>query len=295
MDLFLLYQNCIEPWLQNRDTYWTVNFVYRHTPRSEVRSPLISGTFPRQRARDWVARVRGAKSGVDFFGMLSLLKSVSSEVIGPTCAHNKLIYKQRPRLTGRCGHNGKQRQFRLVKHNSGKLELQLKETWNSCFQASLIGHCKAMVSWLLIRLTAANSSMSGPTGGFSGTTYPSLDLLQNGPSLYYTSEDLITTQWLSFAFFSFLFKQQVGQRSDKSLGLLSAHDLFLLCFMSETAAYVFFKSCRRLLTFRSISLPVRNVSWHRWHFVFVLPLFIFCMKRLRCFLFSGSIGIFILI
>ena len=41
-------------------------------------SPLISGTFPLQRARDVVAWARGAKSGVDFFGMLSPLMSVPS-------------------------------------------------------------------------------------------------------------------------------------------------------------------------------------------------------------------------
>lgn len=44
----------------------------------EEQSPLISGTFPWQRARDVVAWARGAKSGVDFFGMLSPLTSVSS-------------------------------------------------------------------------------------------------------------------------------------------------------------------------------------------------------------------------
>lgn len=44
----------------------------------EELSPLISGTFPLQRARDVVAWARGAKSGVDFFGMPAPLKSVSS-------------------------------------------------------------------------------------------------------------------------------------------------------------------------------------------------------------------------
>lgn len=59
----------------------------------EEQSPLISGTFPWQRARDVVAWARGAKSGVDFFGMLSPLKSVSTNILALTCAHNKLIYK----------------------------------------------------------------------------------------------------------------------------------------------------------------------------------------------------------
>lgn len=77
-------------------------------------------------------------------------------------------------------------------------------SWTVTSPRVLVGYYKAVVSWLLIRLSAANSNMSGPTGGFSGAARPSLDLFQNGPSLYYASKDLITTEWLSFAYFSCL-------------------------------------------------------------------------------------------
>lgn len=46
----------------------------------EESSPLITGTFPRQRARDVVAWARGAKGGVDFFGMLSPLEPAITNI-----------------------------------------------------------------------------------------------------------------------------------------------------------------------------------------------------------------------
>lgn len=46
----------------------------------EEPSPLISGTFPWHRARDVVAWARGAKGGVDFFGMLSPLRPAITNI-----------------------------------------------------------------------------------------------------------------------------------------------------------------------------------------------------------------------
>ena len=96
-------------------------------------------------------------------------------------------------------------------------------SWTVPLPSVLVGYHKAGVSSLLIRHSAANGSMSGPTGGPSGATWPSLNLFQTGARLCYTSKDLITTEWLSFAFLY----QQVGQRSNESSGLLIC---FLLCF-----------------------------------------------------------------
>lgn len=154
---------------------------------------------------------------------------------------------------------------------------------------SRIRHCKAALSQPLIHLSAANSSMSGPTGGFSGATRPSLDLLQSGLSLYYTLEVLITTQWLSFTAFSFLSSASGSKVWQSFRPSVSAWFLSAL-FHVRDSSLCFVVRCRRLLTFRSTSSPVRNVSWRCWHFAFVLPLFIFCMESL--FFFSGSIGIF---
>lgn len=55
--------------------------------------PWISGTFPWQRARDEAFRPRRPPSSVDFFGMLSLLKSVSTATRFLVCDRNKVIYK----------------------------------------------------------------------------------------------------------------------------------------------------------------------------------------------------------
>lgn len=63
----------------------------------------------------------------------------------------------------------------------------------------MIGKCISVVSSLLIRRSPAYSSISGQTGGSSSATWPPLDLFQNGPSLYYTSKDLIPSEGLSFA------------------------------------------------------------------------------------------------
>lgn len=111
----------------------------------------------------------------------------------------------------------------------------------------LFGRCKAAVSPLLIRRSAANGSISGPTGGSSGATWPCLELFQNGPSLYYTSKHLITTEWLSFAFFSRLSSSKWGKGGLR---------------------------CRQL---ESI-LPVWNTA--RWYWV--LPLSILCIAAFLC-------------
>lgn len=104
-------------------------------------------------------------------------------------------------------------------------------SWTVPLPSVLVGYSKTAVSSLLIRHSAANGSMSGPTGGPSGATWPSLNLFQTGARLCYTSKDLITTEWLSFAFLY----QQVGQRSNESSGPLicfcsvSIRDRSLLC------------------------------------------------------------------
>lgn len=56
----------------------------------------ISGTFPWQRARDEAFLPRRPASGVDFFGILSLLKSVSTATRFLVCDRNKVIYKTNP-------------------------------------------------------------------------------------------------------------------------------------------------------------------------------------------------------
>lgn len=59
-------------------------------------SPLISGTFPLQRARDVVAWARGAKSGVDFLrhAVLSHVR-----VFKRSCSHNKIVEAKHNRET----------------------------------------------------------------------------------------------------------------------------------------------------------------------------------------------------
>ena len=91
----------LKSYSRNRVTYRTVNFVYRYTPRHELRSPLISGTFP---WKMWWPGQEGKRTvwislACCTYSSLSPLKSL----VRPVLIANWVETEH-----GRCGHKCKQ-------------------------------------------------------------------------------------------------------------------------------------------------------------------------------------------